>query len=212
MTVPPFEGMPMIRAVLIDFDGVLRRWDPEDTTRAEEQCGLPKGAILRTAFAPDLLRPTITGRATDETWRQQIAERLRAEHPSAQADRAVSLWSESPGEVDQRVLSMIRSCQERAAMVLVTNATSRLDRDLARLGLATTFDHVINSSVVGHAKPDPAFFAAALATVGVAADEAFYIDDDAGNVAAATRIGIAGHHYRGLETLMADLLRFNLVS
>jgi putative hydrolase of the HAD superfamily len=203
--------MTMIRAMLIDFDGVLRRWDPDDTTRAEEQCGLPKGAILRAAFAPDLLRPAITGRVSDETWRQQIAERLSAGYPSAQADLAVALWSESPGAIDQRVLSTVRSCRERATVVLVTNATTRLDRDLARLGLTTTFDHVINSSVVGHAKPDSAFFAAALATAGVVAEEAFLIDDDAGNVDAAMRIGIAGHHYRDVETLMPDLLEFGLL-
>jgi putative hydrolase of the HAD superfamily len=188
----------MIRALLVDFDGVLRIWNRENEARAELQAGLPAGAMLKTAFDPTLLLPAITGRASDETWRQQITERLRADYPQANAALAVSMWSESPGEIDLDVLSTIRSCHESVAVVLVTNATTRLRRDLERLGMATAFGHVISSAETGHAKPEREIFARALATVGVAESEAFFVDDDARNVMAASRLGIDGHVYQDL--------------
>jgi putative hydrolase of the HAD superfamily len=201
----------MIRALLLDFDGVLRTWNRENEARAEMQAGLPAGSLLKTAFDPTLLLPAITGQASDETWRQQIAKRLRADHPQADAALAVRMWSESPGEIDLDVLSTIRSCHESIAVVLVTNATTRLRRDLEHLRLASLFDHVVSSAEVGCAKPEREIFARALAILGVTETEAFFIDDDTRNVAAAARLGIDGHVYQDLPQLLSELSRRNLI-
>ena len=61
-------------------------------------------------------------------------------------------------------------------VVLITNATSRLSDDLRRLGLDGAFDHVVNSSAVGAAKPDPAIFRTALAVAGVEVADALFVD------------------------------------
>lgn len=201
----------MNRALLLDFDGVLRIWNRANDAQSELQAGLPAGALLKTAFDPTLLLPALTGRVSDEAWRQQVAARLLADYPQANADLAVRMWSESPGEIDLDVLSTIRSCHESVAVVLVTNATTRLRRDLERVGLAAAFDHVISSAEVGHAKPDREIFARALATAGVADSEAFFVDDDARNVSAAAQYGIDGHVYRGLPQLLYELTYRNLI-
>jgi epoxide hydrolase-like predicted phosphatase len=53
------------------------------------------------------------------------------------------------------------------------------------------FDDVVDSSEVGFRKPDPAIFALALERLGgLAPDQAVFLDDHPGNVAAATEIGI----------------------
>jgi putative hydrolase of the HAD superfamily len=190
-----------IRALLLDLDGVVRLWRPEHTAEAEQLAGLPLGAIHRTAFAPDLLVPAITGRLRDDDWRRQVVERLSTAFPAADAEGAVAAWSAPAGEIDQAVLAVVRACRRRMPVVLVTNATSRLDHDLERLGLTGEFDHVVNSSSVGWGKPHPEIFTAALSVAGVAAPHACFVDDTAANVDAAIAMGMRGHVYQGVVRL-----------
>jgi putative hydrolase of the HAD superfamily len=61
------------------------------------------------------------------------------------------------------------------------------------LPLAELFDAVIDSSEVGMRKPDPAIFSLALRELGgVAPEHAVFLDDFAGNVEAARRLGMHG--------------------
>ncbi len=203
--------MAEIRALLIDLDGVLRRWPPEVTRRAELAGGLPAGAIARAAFAPQLLRPAITGRVSDEEWRASLVARLHCEHPDADVRGAVAAWSDSAGIAEEPAIGLVRRIRLRAPVVLVTNATSRLAADLDRLGLTGAFDAVVSSSEVGTAKPDPAILQVALRSVDVAAHAAAFVDDSAANVAAAEALGMAGHIYRELIAMREHLLRCGLL-
>lgn len=145
----------MIQALLIDLDGVLRIWNPERDRQTEQIAGLPAGALRQALFAPDILTPAITGQITDETWRRTIADRLRVQFPTADADRAVARWSESSGEIDTAVLEVVRACRKKVPIVLISNATSRLPYDLEQLSIVGEFDYIINSSAVGAIKPHP---------------------------------------------------------
>lgn len=202
----------MIEAVLVDFDGVLRIWSSENDARAEKAAGLPTGAILRAAFSPELLHPAITGRISDDEWRQQVAGRLCQDYPDSEADRAVRLWAESPGEVNHEVLGVLRECRRAANLVLVTNATTRLPDDLQRLGLAGEFDHVINSSEVGWVKPQPQIYEAALSAAGVSASAALFVDDTPSHVAAAAELGLKSYRFSTVTNLRRDLCRCGLLA
>ena len=199
------------RALLIDLDGVLRLWSPDNDRIAERVGGLPAGSVRPAAFAQDLLVPAITGRVSDEQWRQQVLTRLRAEFPAASTERAVETWSESSGTVDEAVLGLVRACRRMARVVLVTNATSRLAHDLERLGIDGEFDAVTNSSVVGVAKPNEDIYRAALASVGVAPAQAMFVDDSPVNVEAAVGLGMGGHVYRDAQALHAQLVHTGLI-
>lgn len=199
-----------IRGLLCDLDGVVRFWPAHVVATAEDTAGLPRGSILKMAFAPDLLPLAVTGRISDEDWRQEVIARLQVAYPEADATGAVARWSASPGVINQPVLDLLR--QRRVPVALVTNATSRLPQDLAALGLDTEFDHVINSSVIGIAKPDRGIFAAALQALALPADHVLFVDDDAGHVAAAEDIGIQGYLFSGDALELRDLfLRLNIV-
>lgn len=201
----------MAKALLIDLDGVLRIWDSAHDRTIERTNGLPPGTILATAFAPELLTPAITGAVSDEVWRLQVARQLQAQFPHVDAARIVTEWSEPAGALDPITFALITACRKRVPVALITNATTRLPRDLDRLGLSNAFDHVINSSVVGAAKPSAAMFHAALQTVGLPATQVMYVDDSPGHVDAATRQGIVGHVYRGHEALRQMLLQHGLL-
>lgn len=202
----------MIRALLIDLDGVIRTWRAQEDPATEASFGLPPGAIRRVAFAPERLLPAITGQVADTVWREQIRAELARQFPDADAAAAVGWWSSPYGEVDADVLELLRACRQQAAVALITNATSRLPDDLRRLGIAGAFDHVINSSAVGAAKPEPAIFTAALAAAGVVAAEALFVDDTPGHVEAARRLGLSAHHYRGAAGLRDELLALGLLA
>ena len=201
----------MTNVILTDLDGVIRIWSPEIHLKAERATGLPEGAILRAAFSDDLLPLVITGRISDDEWRRKIADLLSKDFPKANTERAVEFWSASPGEVDTEVLGILQSCRKRAKLVLISNATSRLRSDLQRLGIAEDFDYIINSSEVGFAKPDPNIYFTALDTVESTPEQALFIDDNAGHVSAATRLGIAGHTYTGADGLRQKLNHLGLL-
>ena len=123
----------MTNVILTDLDGVIRIWSPEIHRKAERETGLPEGAILGTAFLDNLLPLVITGQISDNEWRRRIADLLCNDFPNTNAERAVELWSASPGEVNSEVLGILRACRKKAQLVLISNATSRLPSDLRRL-------------------------------------------------------------------------------
>lgn len=135
----------MVKAVLFDLDGVIRIWDWELLERSEKEARLPPGAIPEAAFSPDLLEPVVTGKVTDEDWRRQVAGRLREQYPDADGDLAMQLWSASVGRVDEGVLALVRACRQSCKVLLISNASSRLRRDLSVLGIIDDFDGIINT-------------------------------------------------------------------
>ena len=199
-----------MRALLIDLDGVVRLWPREDTD-LEKLHGLPHGALRATAFEPKLILDAIEGRISDEQWRQTIESRLLHKYPKAAVSAAVRFWSQPHGEVNDPVLNLVRDVRRKAPVVLVTNATSRLEQDLKALDLLSQFDAIINSSVVQSAKPNANIYAAALAAAGVTATDALFVDDQAINVAAAARLGINTHHFTSYEAMSAHLVAVGLV-
>ena len=60
---------------------------------------------------------------------------------------------------------------------IVSNSDGRVEQALTAAGLREYFDVVIDSSIVGVEKPDPAIFRAALDALGTAPEEALYVGD-----------------------------------
>lgn len=191
-------------ALLIDLDGVLRRWPASDAA-IECRFGLAEGAIRAAAFERSLLQDVVTGKISDEAWRQRVVERLQARYPAAPVADAIADWARDIGVVNEDVLDLVRRCAQTLRIVLVTNGTSRLHADLAALGLTEYLDAVVSSNVVGAAKPDPEIYMAAIQAAGVCAAEALFVDDSTAHVAAAERLGMRVLHFTGSETLAAFL-------
>ncbi|GHA06685.1 hypothetical protein GCM10010329_31570 [Streptomyces spiroverticillatus] len=197
-------GPPPFAAVLVDFDGVLNLWDPDGMSALDRARGLPEGTLAGAAFEDGLLEAAVTGRLTDEEWRAQVAVALTATCGSADRARAlVGEWSALSGRIDAELLDLLGALRVRVPVVLVSNATTRLESYLAAKGLADAFDAVFNTSRFGIAKPDPRVFAEAARLVGVPVERCLFVDDTRANVSAATEAGLTGHHYRGAAELRA---------
>jgi putative hydrolase of the HAD superfamily len=105
-----------------------------------------------------------------------------------------SLWRiVRPGTME--ALERLKSAGFRLA--IVSNAEGQIDSDARRYGLHPFFDVIIDSHVVGVAKPDPRIFHIALERLGVAPDEARFAGD-------IYSIDILGARAAGIEAALID--------
>ncbi len=193
-----------VGAVLCDVDGVLRVWG--DLGAVDAAHGLPVGTVAGAAFREERLLPAVTGRVSDEEWRAAVADDLAAACGSlARARAVVADWGRQPFRVDAEVLALLGEARRRVPVLLVSNGTTRLEADLAALGLDTAVDGVLNSARLGAAKPDPQVYLAAAARAEVPPGQCLFVDDSAGNVAAAEALGMLGHHHRDAAGLRRAL-------
>lgn len=172
----PVERTPTLKPLLLlDLDGVLRSFPP-----------MPP-EIARVAFEPSLLRRAVTGEISDEQWRREVGPGFAA----------------TSGEVITEALALVRAARRQCFVALLSNATTRLETDLALLGLDVEFDAIFNSSRLGLAKPDPAIYRRVLAELGYATG--VFCDDDAENAAAALEAGLDGVHVPDTAALRTAL-------
>jgi epoxide hydrolase-like predicted phosphatase len=192
-----------IEAVLFDFGGVFTP-SPFDAVRAlAAGQGADPERFVGLVFGP-------YDEDTDHPWHRlergeiRLLEARAAIRELARAhDLELDLFqvlrslvpAGGPPPVREPVVACVRRL--RAAGVrtaLVTNNAAEFAatwRPLLPLG--ELFDAVVDSSEVGLRKPDPRIFRHALARLGgVAPERAVFLDDWAGNVAAAQRVGLHG--------------------
>ncbi len=176
--------------VLIDFDGVIRHWLSTELDNYVASLGLESNPLFPCAFSERHLLPAITGRISHEEWCDNVRFDLSKDYGRDVAEKLVKKWYSLESEIDYDFLTKIRSQLSCRQLVLVTNATSRLNDDLHSAGLGGEFDKVINSSEIGVAKPALSYFHIALKKLNVSKDDCVFIDDTPKNVEAARSLGI----------------------
>jgi putative hydrolase of the HAD superfamily len=195
--VNELPGRAPFDAVLCDVDNVIRRYDSTGLHAQERAAGLAEGTTTKVAFAPEVVDPVVLGRIDLQEWVQSIAEGLSGLVPEEPlAWELGTALVESPFSADEAVVSLLRRARTRLPLVLVSNATLRLEDDLTALGLADLADDVVNSARVGLAKPDPRIYRLAADLAGVRPDRCLFVDDNEENVTAATALGMQGVHFR----------------
>jgi putative hydrolase of the HAD superfamily len=182
---------------LIDFDGVLRRYDPVVQAAAEIRYGLPAGTVLEAALQWPRLLPAVTGQVSRAEWLDGVATALADRVGGLGRARAlVAQWDAYRGEVVPEVLAFVREVRAVGTPVgLATNATDDLPADLAALGVADEFDAVVSSADVGVQKPAREFFHAACRAVGAPPERCLFLDDDDRNVRGARAAGLSAFRY-----------------
>ena len=201
-------GLPF-DAVLCDVDGVIRCYDDDVLARLEERVGLPVGTTEGIAFGPQHAERLVLGWITREEWARAIVEDLGPDVAPADALALARALTHATARVDDAVVTLLRRARQRVPVVLVSNATPWLADDLVTLGLGDLADDVVNSSLVGVAKPDPRIYEIAAARAGVPVDRCLFVDDREENVAAAVALGMTGVLHRsaaGLERALGAVL------
>ncbi|MBM0234077.1 HAD-IA family hydrolase [Micromonospora sp. STR1_7] len=186
-------------ALLLDLDGVLRRFDPAVAAGVEREYGLADGVLTEIAMQWGRLQPVLTGQVTHADWVSSVADALA--EPAGGPDRAraaVEQWQRYRGEVDTEVLDFVREVRAAGIRVgLATNATDLLDADLAALGLVGELDVVVNSSALGVHKPAPEYFQAACQALATPPARVLFVDDEDWAVRGARSAGLSAHRWGG---------------
>jgi putative hydrolase of the HAD superfamily len=186
-------------ALLIGLDGVLRRYDPAVTAAIETRYGLAPGDVRSVAGEWARLEPVLVGLVAYADWRLGIADALADRVGGADAARTlVAEYDAHRGEVVPEVLTFVREARRAGIdVVLATNATDALDRDLDTLDLDGDFDAVANSSVLRTYKPQKDFFLAACALIDTPPARCLLIDDTDRNVRGARAAGLSALRFSG---------------
>ncbi len=194
----------MIRAIIFDFGRVISAQKPAALFRRyEEALGLAPGVLNRIMFDGDAWQEVLVGRKTsDEYWRE-IGPRLGLHTPEAIA--AFRRRYHADEAVNEEVVDLIRRLRGRYKLAVLSNAPAGLPRWLADWGIRDLFDVVFCSGEEGVVKPDPAAFQRVLERLGVAPEEAVFVDDTWSHVEAARALGLHGVHFTTAEALANEL-------
>jgi putative hydrolase of the HAD superfamily len=199
--------MRSLKVILTDLDGVIRHWDSDTIHAKEIEYGLEPGYLYSICFEEKLLAQVVTGQISDLEWRNRVQAKLSSSMGEALAKALVAAWENSEVHIDKAIMEFYRDHFPSAKVVLVTNATSRLNQDMEAHGLDTVFDSVLNSSELGCAKPSHSYFNKVMRQLGVGFDEVIYVDDSATNIQSATKLGIRSHHYQNHAQLVEFLVK-----
>lgn len=191
------------RAIMVDVDGVLvvhpdaGGW----SANLERDLGLP-AEMLQQHFFTTHWEDVITGRAT---LRERLAPVLAEIAPALSCARLIDYWFSNDAHIDQRLLAEVRllrgdGCEVHLATVQEHERAAYL---WDRLDLCSDFDGIHYAAALGCSKPDPAFYRAVEAAVGLAPASIFFIDDRADNIAAARDCGWTAALWTGRQTLRA---------
>lgn len=188
-----------IQAVLWDFGGVLTTSPFEAFNRFEAERGLPKD-FIRTINATN---PRTNAWAQFESSAISLEEFDRAFASEAAArghevrgSEVVALLS---GDIRPRMVEMLKLCKASFSVACITNNVKSgqgpgMARDTERAGavdnVMSLFDLVVESSVEGIRKPDPAIYQLTCERLGVAPERAVFLDDLGINLKPARALGM----------------------
>ena len=193
----------MIKALMIDVDGVLVSGRPSDglhwATGLEADLGL-SFAIIEDAFFKRYWEDIVTGRAD---LRERLASVLAQIAPELTAEQVLGYWFRHDARLNRELLDDLAMLRRGGLGVyLATNQEHERARYLMEtLGLAAHVEGCHYSAAIGHCKPAPEFFDAVARKVGLPAGELLLIDDSEGNVRAAIAAGWQAAHWTGRQRL-----------
>lgn len=173
------------RAVLFDADGVLQHMTVEWRDELTERAGSNTDGLLNAIARAE--KPTMTG---EVDLAHSLVQVLDDHDTDLEVHEVLAAWQNI--EVDEEVLAGVRSLAGRGLIrALTTNqAEQRAAWMRANLPYDELFDAQFYSCEIGLAKPDPAYFTHVLDALGVAPEDALFLDDTAVNVESAARLGL----------------------
>ncbi len=198
-----------IHTVLLDAGGVLLDLDFAYLRRLLESRG---HAVEFSALAQaeglarvEIDRRVREGGRVSEAWRDYFRVLLGAvRSPVDGREEVIDILWEAHARFGlwtvpvEGAIEAVRELKRRGYRLgVVSNAEGRVERDLDAAGYAGLFETVIDSSVVGLEKPDPAIFRVALERLGVSAEGTVFLGD-------VPSVDVAGARAAGLEPLLLD--------
>lgn len=202
----------MLRAIVFDFDGLILETETP-VFQAWSEVFADHGLEVSIDFWQTIIGSRYDAYAELErragvTLDRDEIQRLRR----AREQELVERLEIQPGVVELRAEALAAGVR-----LAVASSSTRawVTGHLARLGIAEGWDCIRTRDDVEHVKPAPDLYLAALACLGVRAEEAIAIEDSPNGLAAARAAGmrtlaVPGPLTRGLDFSQADLVADSL--
>ncbi len=206
-----------VRAALFDFGGVILTSPFEAFAHYEAAHGLPDG-FLRKVNATDPDTNAWARLERNEVGMEEFCalfeEEARALGGDVVAADVVGLLR---GALRPVMVEAVRRCAARLRTALLTNNVVAMQADAMvdgpgvsgdgdpRVEVLSLFDVIIESSVVGVRKPDPAFYQRACTELGIEAAEAVFLDDLGVNLKPARAMGMTTIKVDDPDVAIAEL-------
>jgi putative hydrolase of the HAD superfamily len=200
-----------LQAVLFDFGGVITTSPFEAFARYEAANNLPDGLIRQiNSTNPDDNAWAKMERSDVDTAGFATLFEAEARQLGHEVDGAAVLGLLS-GQVRPEMVEAVRRIKASPlAVACLTNnfkntGSSGGGGHSAEGDVKALFDHVIESSVIGVRKPEPEFYRQALEIVGVAAEQAVFLDDLGINLKPARAMGMTTIKVVDADQALTDL-------
>ena len=184
-----------MRAVVLDFGGVL--WDMRwDVARDLDQAhGLPRSSVFETLYRTPEWQDLERGTGDAAAWAERAHRSLEA-RVGRPLPRLHEQWRAAQGPIGANLL-LVRRLKLRYTVSVLSNADRSLRQRLeGELGLAGVLDDIVISAEVGLAKPEPEVFRLAARRLGLPPQECVFVDDWDANVEAARAVGMPAVCFR----------------
>ena len=195
----------MIKALMVDVDGVLVNGRPEDgkpwQTFLEDDLGLPIDRLHRAFFGP-YWEDILVGRAR---LMDHLIPVLQEIAPHLPPEQFISYWFRKDSCLAVPLLQKLSSIRSAGIRIhLATNQEHmRAAYLMEELGLSKHVDGIYYSAQLGVKKPDQAFFSKVRSYTGFEACELLLIDDSLQNIQAAAKAGWKAVHWVDESSLNA---------
>lgn len=204
--------MVVTKAIIFDFGGVFDQQHEAlgGFHEAAQRYNLTPEAFYDVLYSGDAWQQAKLGAMTGhDYWHSMMVALGHAPDEDVAAFRAGLFAGRA---LDEHVVRIARRLALRFPLGLLSNATDELEASLEHeFGIDDLFVVVVNSARARVAKPDPRAYQLVLDGLGVAPDEALFIDDKPRNVYAAEALGIRSILYTDAPALEAELARRGLL-
>ena len=196
----------MIKAVIFDIGGVLSRWEDRGFAKSwEARLGLAAGELHQIVFDNPTAKQAMVGRATRDAMWRAAQQKLGISDAELQVLK-VEIWQDYVW--DTALIDFVRALRGRGMLTAVlSDAWSGARESIAEQINATAFDLIVFSCEEGLQKPAPETYKRTLLRLGVAANEAIFIDDRQKNVAGARAVGIHAFQFKDAQTTQAEITK-----
>lgn len=203
------EAVVVLQAVLFDLGNVLAFFSHDRMcAQIGELCGRSAQEIREVLIDTGLQWRFERGWLTEREFQRELERVLEHEFDFSELIRAGS-------DIFEENLSLLPVLDELHArgikLVLLSNTCiSHFQFVAESFRVLERFDDVILSCEVGHLKPEPEIFEAAVAAIGCSPDRCFYTDDISEYVATGRRYGLHAEVFSGTDQLLIHLARLGV--
>lgn len=182
-----------INTLIFDLGGVIVDLDLERTLKEfVNLSGLPEKDVVDIYVRHPAFQAYETGKIGEETFRDAIREMFNVHSTDAEINRC---WNAMLLGIPDRKLDMLTRLKKHFTTIALSNTNSihlsYLNEVILKgQRLGDYFHHAHYSHELGLRKPDPAIYEVVLQKHQLSPEKAFFLDDNADNIAAAKGVGM----------------------